>query len=67
LIEEIHTDGWHIGGEPFAEPTSLMCTLGRSKDVFEMIDGMPMSRDEFAAVLPPVDASEQASKLHAQK
>jgi 4-oxalocrotonate tautomerase len=67
LIEELHTDGWHIGGEQFAGPRSLMGTLGRSKDVFEMIDGTPTSRDEFAAVLPPVNASERASKLHTQK
>jgi hypothetical protein len=32
-----------------------------------MIDRTPMSRDEFGAVLPSVDASEQASKLDAQK
>jgi 4-oxalocrotonate tautomerase len=44
-----------------------MGTLGRSKDVFEMIDGTPTSRDEFAAALPPVNASEQAAKLHAHK
>ena len=68
LIEELHSDGWHIGGEPFAGPPSLMGTLGRSKDVFEMIDGTPTSRDEFGAALPPVNAaSEQAANLHAQK
>jgi 4-oxalocrotonate tautomerase len=53
LIEELHTDGWHIGGQPFAGPSSLMETLGRSKAVYEMIDGTPTSRDEFAAALPP--------------
>lgn len=26
LIEELHTDGWHIGGEPFSGPSSLMAT-----------------------------------------
>lgn len=52
LIEELHTDGWHIGGEPFSGPPSLMATLGRSKAVFEMIDGNPTSRDEFASILP---------------
>jgi 4-oxalocrotonate tautomerase len=31
LIEELHSDGWHIGGEPFSGPPSLMATLGRSK------------------------------------
>jgi len=53
LIEELHADGWHIGGEPFSGPPSLMATLGRSKAVYEMIDGNPTSRDEFASVLPP--------------
>ncbi|NVD41887.1 4-oxalocrotonate tautomerase family protein [Ensifer sp. HO-A22] len=53
LIEELHADGWHIGGQPFAGPSSLMETLGRSKAVYEMIDGNPTSRDEFAAALPP--------------
>ncbi|MGM4915116.1 tautomerase family protein [Rhizobium sp. 768_B6_N1_8] len=53
LIEELHTDGWHIGGEPFSGPPSLMTTLGRSKAVYEMIDGNPTARDEFASVLPP--------------
>src|SRR5580692_4053090 len=27
LIEELHKDGWHIGGRPFAGPASLMETL----------------------------------------
>lgn len=67
LIEELHSDGWHIGGEPFAGPPSLMGTLGRSKDVLEMINGTPTSRDEFAAALPPVNVSEQAAKLHTHK
>ncbi|MBZ9605914.1 hypothetical protein [Phyllobacterium chamaecytisi] len=43
LIEERHTDGWHIGGEPFAGPSSLMATRGRAKAVYEMIDGTPSS------------------------
>ncbi|WP_236180610.1 tautomerase family protein [Pseudomonas sputi] len=52
LIEELHTDGWHIGGRPFAGPRSLMENLANSKKVYEMIDGNPTSRDEFAAALP---------------
>ncbi|MFP0198853.1 tautomerase family protein [Pseudomonas sp. PHC1] len=52
LIEELHTDGWHIGGRPFAGPRSLMESLANSKKVYEMIDGNPTSRDEFAAALP---------------
>lgn len=52
LIEELHTDGWHIGGRPFAGPRSLMESLGNSKKTFEMIDGNPSSREEFATALP---------------
>lgn len=53
LIEELHTDGWHIGGRPFEGPKSLMETLQRSKHMFEMIDGHPTTRSEFAAKMPP--------------
>jgi len=56
LIEELHTDGWHIGGRPFAGPKSLMETLGHAKATFEMIDGKaasPRSRQDFADVAPP--------------
>lgn len=52
LIEELHTDGWHIGGRPFEGPKSLMGSLERSKATYEMIDGTPTSRGEFAAQLP---------------
>jgi len=52
LIEELHTDGWHIGGRPFEGPKSLMETLGKSKAIFEAIDGHPTSRAEFAAAMP---------------
>lgn len=53
LIEELHTDGWHIGGRPFEGPKSLMDHLGRSKQVLETIDGNPTTRVEFARQLPP--------------
>lgn len=53
LIEELHTDGWHIGGRPFAGPASLMQSLQKSKAIVEMIDGQPATRAEFAAQLPP--------------
>lgn len=53
LIEELHSDGWHIDGEPFAGPSSLMATRGRSRALYEMVDGTPTSRDEFATALPP--------------
>jgi 4-oxalocrotonate tautomerase len=52
LIEELHTDGWHIGGRPFEGPKSLMTTLSKSKEVAEMIDGTPTTRKEWAAAAP---------------
>lgn len=52
LIEELHTDGWHIGGRPFEGPKSLMDTLGRSKAVYETIDGRPTTRKALAAAAP---------------
>jgi 4-oxalocrotonate tautomerase len=36
LIEELHKDGWHIGGRPFAGPASLMETLRHSKEIVEV-------------------------------
>jgi len=52
LIEELHTDGWHIGGRPFAGPKSLMETLEHSKAVVETVDGRPMTRPEWAKAAP---------------
>jgi 4-oxalocrotonate tautomerase len=52
LIEELHSDGWHIGGRPFEGPKSLMETLGNSKAIVDSIDGKPTSRQEFAAAAP---------------
>jgi 4-oxalocrotonate tautomerase len=52
LIEELHTDGWHIGGRPFEGPASLMDTLGRSKDICMSINGKPATRAEFAKLAP---------------
>ena len=52
LIEELHTDGWHIGGRPFEGPASLMESLGRSKDVCMSINGKPTTRAEFAKLAP---------------
>ena len=57
LIEELHTDGWHIGGQPFMGPKSLMNTLGRSKSVYESIDGHPLTRPELAEASPVVTRS----------
>jgi 4-oxalocrotonate tautomerase len=52
LIEELHPDGWHIGGRPFRGPRSLMETLGKSKTLFESINGQPSTSQEFAELLP---------------
>lgn len=53
LIEELHKDGWHIGGEPFAGPVTLKSVLERSKEVFEALgQHNPKTRDELAAILP---------------
>jgi 4-oxalocrotonate tautomerase len=52
LIEELHPDGWHIGGRPFEGPKSLMETLGKSKATYEAIDGKPTTRQEWADALP---------------
>jgi 4-oxalocrotonate tautomerase len=52
LIEELHTDGWHIGGLPFQGPKSLLDTLGRAKATVESIDGHPTTHDALAAAAP---------------
>ena len=53
LIEELHKDGWHIGGQPFAGPSTLKGVLGRSKEAFEVIGpANPNTRDELAVILP---------------
>ena len=53
LIEELHKDGWHIGGQPFAGPSTLKGVLGRSKDAFEALgDSNPQTRAELAAISP---------------
>jgi 4-oxalocrotonate tautomerase len=52
LIEELHRDGWHIGGQPFFGPPTLMGTLGRSKAAYEAVDGTPTTREDLAAQAP---------------
>src|SRR3954454_5155023 len=56
LIEELHTDGWHIGGRPFEGPRSLMTVLEHSKAIADAIDGRPSSRAEFARAVPVLPA-----------
>jgi len=52
LIEELHTDGWHIGGMPFEGPKSLLDTLGRSRTVVESIKGHPKTHEDLAKAAP---------------
>jgi 4-oxalocrotonate tautomerase len=53
LIEELHKDGWHIGGQPFAGPATLKDVLGRSSETFEALgQSNPRTRDELVAILP---------------
>lgn len=52
VIEELHRDGWHIGGQPFFGPATLMSALARSKAAYEAIDGTPITREDLAAQAP---------------
>jgi 4-oxalocrotonate tautomerase len=54
LIEELHIDGWHIGGRPFMGPKSIMENLARSKSVYESMDGHPVTRAELKVAAPVV-------------
>jgi 4-oxalocrotonate tautomerase len=63
LIEELHPDGWHIGGRPFEGPKSLKDHLGRSKEAFESLTGSPTSRKELAAQAPPKSNSREMSPV----
>ncbi len=55
LIEELHKDGWNIGGRPFAGPASLMETLNKSNAIVEAIDGNPTAHEALAAAMPVID------------
>lgn len=55
LIEELHTDGWHIGGRPFAGPKSLEETLRRSAALIETLKGHPVTRPDWSAAVPVVE------------
>ena len=52
LIEEVQRDGWHIGGQPFFGPATLMSALGRSKAAYDAIDGTPTTREDLATQAP---------------
>jgi 4-oxalocrotonate tautomerase len=52
LIEELHPDGWHIGGRPFQGPKSLQETLRRSRDIVATVDGEPATRSDWAKAAP---------------
>jgi 4-oxalocrotonate tautomerase len=54
LIEELHKDGWHIGGRPFMGPASLMETLRHSKNTVEAIKGNPTTHDALAEAMPVI-------------
>ena len=55
LFDELHPDGWHMGGRPFEGPKSLMQVLGNNKAIYDSIDGSPATRAEFKAASPPKD------------
>jgi 4-oxalocrotonate tautomerase len=52
LIEELHPDGWHIGGQPYFGPPNLIGALARAKTAYETIDGTPTTRADLAAQAP---------------
>jgi 4-oxalocrotonate tautomerase len=49
LIEELHRDSWHIGGQPYFGPPNLIGALARAKTAYEAIDGTPITREDLAA------------------
>ncbi|MDT4932287.1 MAG: 4-oxalocrotonate tautomerase [Pseudonocardiales bacterium] len=52
LIEELHPDSWHIGGQPYFGPPSVIGALGRSRAAYEAIDGTPTTREDLATQAP---------------
>ncbi|NOW95939.1 4-oxalocrotonate tautomerase family protein [Mucilaginibacter sp. SG564] len=53
LIEELHPDGWHIGGRPWEGPKGLETTLRKQKEIIEGIgDAHPTTRKEWAEAAP---------------
>ena len=63
LIEERRKGSWHIGGQPFAGPPSLMTTLGRSKEAYEAVKGSTTTREELTAESPARTREGVLSKL----
>lgn len=55
LIEELHPDGWHIGGRPFEGPKSLLQTLSRSKAVCDTVEDTPTTRKDWARAVPVIE------------
>jgi 4-oxalocrotonate tautomerase len=55
LIEELHPDGWHIGGRPFEGPKSLLQVLSNSKAVCETVEGTPTTRKDWARAVPVLE------------
>jgi hypothetical protein len=47
-----HPAHGHIGGQPFFGPPTLVGALGRSKAVYEAIDGTPTTREDLATQAP---------------
>jgi 4-oxalocrotonate tautomerase len=52
LIEELHPDGWHIGGRAREGPQSLEETLSRQKQILAGISNHPKTRKEWALAVP---------------
>ncbi|MDX6257532.1 MAG: 4-oxalocrotonate tautomerase [Frankiales bacterium] len=52
LIEELPSDGWHIGGQPFFGPTSVIGFLGRASAAYDAIEGTPTTREDLVAQAP---------------
>jgi len=56
MIEELHVDGWHMGGKPFEGPKTLMDHLGRAKASYEAVGDptqpVPKTRKDLASRAP---------------
>lgn len=52
LIEEAHSDRWHIGGWLWDGPRSLSATPQNAKAVVERLNGVPRTRADWAKAAP---------------